>query len=77
MSEVDEGVAVVEIVVVVAIAPVLIVLEVVVEEGPKALVSTVRGSEEVGLVVVVVVVVIILVVIVAVSGEHEEGEASR
>ncbi len=44
MSEVDEGVAVVEIVVVVAIAPVLMVLEVVVEEGPKALVSTVRGS---------------------------------
>ncbi len=36
MSEVDEGVAVVEIVVVEAIAPVLIVLEVVVEEEPKA-----------------------------------------
>ncbi len=44
MSEVDEGVAVVEIVVVEAIAPLLIVLEVVEEKGPKALISTVRGS---------------------------------
>ena len=38
----------------------LIVLEVVIEEGPKALVSTVRGSEEVEPVVVVVVVAVIL-----------------
>ena len=37
MSEVDEGVAVVEIVVVVGIVPVLIVFEVVVEEGPRLL----------------------------------------
>ena len=60
MSEVDEGVAVVEIVVVVGIVPVLIVFEVVVEEGPKALVSAVRGSEEVGPAVVVVVVVVVI-----------------
>ena len=43
---------------VVGIVPVLIVFEVVVEEGPKALVGAVRGSEEVGPVVVVVVVIL-------------------
>ena len=67
MSEVDEGVAVVEIVVVVGIVPVLIVFEVVVEEGPKALVSAVRGSEEVGPAAVVVVVVVVVIL---------KGEAS-